>query len=709
MDSFITGRRAALRIFLSAAIFFLLTLGAFGQTTCTFNASSPTVHQEGLAEPVGNISFTCTGGTAGSTVSLTVFVTLNTNITNRLDANGNPLGITVTGAASSSVRMNSATSISLNPVNYTVPAAPATPVTITVGGIVAAVASLSNGSAGALVTASILGIGASFPSNFSTTVAMGTPTLQQSAINNGVPCQGSALPASTDFNSFIAAMTSSSTVRITEASPAAFSAKAAGADTGVRIMVNLTGYGAGASLYAPDAIVGNSGTLPTSTGAFASTIAPGTYTPGANQLLLIRVSGADSTGAGGSLAIPQPNTAATVTSMTQLTVTAGSATAVYEVVDGNPNLVESAQIPVFVVVAQTSCPGTLTPSQTAVLAPVSTVSIATATDPIPRFVTTAVVSDCTAHGDCGSFYFPHLYVNTTPLSLTGSSLGAPQSATVPIANTGSGTLNFTTSIAYQSGSGWLSVLPSSGSVPSGNLMLIANPGMLQPGTYTATLTVSAGSYGTGVVPVTFTVGPVGVVIQNVGNAASYQYGTVAPGSYAVVFGLNMQNATVTFNGLNATIIYSALDGSQINLIVPAALGAQQGAAVVATVNGLASNSFTVKLIPNSPGVFNPGIVNFDDGSVNGAAHPATRGHFVSVYLTGLAIPVTGQVTVNIGSQTNLIPSSAGAQGTFPALDQVNITVPATLPATPNPVPLQVCIPGSTGQQVCSTAVNLYIQ
>ena len=106
---------------------------------------------------------------------------------------------------------------------------------------------------------------------------------------------------------------------------------------------------------------------------------------------------------------------------------------------------------------------TLTPSQTAALAPVSTVSIATATDPIPRFVATTPVSDCTAHSDCNSFYFPHLFVDTTPINLTGSSLGAPQSAIVPIANTGAGTLNFTTSVAYQSGSGWLSVLPSSSS------------------------------------------------------------------------------------------------------------------------------------------------------------------------------------------------------------------------------------------------------
>jgi len=46
---------------------------------------------------------------------------------------------------------------------------------------------------------------------------------------------------------------------------------------------------------------------------------------------------------------------------------------------------------------------------------------------------------------------------------------------------------------------------------------------------------------------------------------------------------------------------------------------------------------------------------------------------------------------------------------LPALDQVNVTVPSSLPASPNPVQVQVCIPGSTGQQVCSNQVPLYIQ
>jgi uncharacterized protein (TIGR03437 family) len=683
----------------------LASFSGLAQTACALSSTITTVHQEGLAEPAGNIILTCSGGAAGSLVSLQLFVTTNANITNRLDANGNPTGITVTGASLGSLSLSSPTLLTLSNVSYM---AASSPTTITIAGLRVAPALLAGGSTLSEITASLLVIGVPPPVNTLVYLAMGKPTLLASVLNNGVPCGGSALPPTLDFPTF-ASTSLSSAVRITEATAGAFTPKTAGADTGLRILVNITGYGSAASVYVPDAIVGNDGTQPTSAGAFATSVFAGTYTPGGSgQLLLIRVNGADANGAGGTLAFSQPAAVTTFGSMTQVPLTSGNGSVAYEVVDSNPGLQESAQIPVFVVVPQTNCPSTLTPALSVELAPVSTVTTATMTDPIPRFVAVTPASDCTVHDDCTAFYFPQFTVSTNPITLMGSSLGAAQSALVKTGNPGEGLVYFTTSIAYQSGSGWLSVSPSSGSNPV-TLQVIANPIALQPGTYTATLTVSAGAYGSFNIPVTFIVGAVGVTIQNVGNAASFTYGTVAPGSYAVLYGLNLLNATVTFNGLPATIVYNS--ATQINLIVPAALSGQQGAAVVAMVNGLVSNSFIVALALNAPGVFNPGIVN-SDGTVNSAANPATRGSYVSIYLTGLSIiggNTTGPVTVNFGTLTNQTTLFAGAQPTLPALDQVNVTVPASLTLTPNPVQVQVCIPGSTGQQVCSNQVPLYIQ
>jgi len=686
----------------------LISLSSFGQQpTCSYNSTAVIVHQEGLSERIGDVTVTCTGGAVGATESLQLFVGLNANITNRLDSNGQLTGITLTGASVGSFNQSSASTLNFNAVNYTAAALPAV---ITIKGIRVAVAPLANGSAPTPITVSIVGIGAQFPANGSNVIAaLSQPTLLASLLNNGVPCSGSPLPSTLDFTTF-ASTSASSTVRVTEATTSSFTIKEAGADSGLRVLLNITGYGAGARVFIPDAIVGNSGTSPTSTGAFASSIAPGTYTPGGSgQLLLIRVSGADANGAGGTLALNQPAAATTFGSMSELTLTGGSTTATYEVVDANASLQETAQIPVFVVVPQTSCPTTLTPSIAVKLAPVSNVSIATQADPIPRFVSIAPALDCTAKSDCSAFYFPQFTVDTTPIALTGASLGGVQSANVKVGNLGPGILNFTTSVTYGAGAtGWLSVSPSSGT-NNVTLQVIANPVSLSPGTYTANVTVSAAPYGMGTIPVTFTVGPVGVTIQNVGNAASFTYGTVAPGSYAVLFGLNLQGATVTFNGLAATVVYSS--PTQINLIVPAALNGQQNAAVIAKVNGSVSNSFTVALAQNAPGIFNPGIVNAD-GSVNSATHPATRGNFVSVYLTGLALAngnATGTVTVNFGTLLNQQTSFAGAQPTFPALDQVNVTVPSGVPATPNPVSIQVCVLPGAGSQVCSNQTPLYIQ
>jgi uncharacterized protein (TIGR03437 family) len=164
---------------------------------------------------------------------------------------------------------------------------------------------------------------------------------------------------------------------------------------------------------------------------------------------------------------------------------------------------------------------------------------------------------------------------------------------------------------------------------------------------------------------------------------------------------------VTFNGLVAEVVYKS--ATQINLIVPSALAGQQAAAVVVTADGQVSNSFKVTLLPNAPGIFTPGIVNFSGGQVNTVTNPVARGGIALVFLTGLTNQIPGQVTVNVGSELNLIPLYAGPQGTFPALNQVNVTIPATLPATPNPVRLQVCVPDTLGQRLCSNAVDLYIK
>ena len=716
-----SGNSWILRVVPSLIAILLFSGSAFGQISCTSAGTTPTVHSEGLAELVGDLTITCSGGAAASQAALTIFISLNTNITNRLDVNGALQGISLTvntggGAVPvGSTSLYSSTTIFANQVNYTVPAIASSPVIIAIKGLRAAVGTLANGTGVPVVNATIGGIGASFSGVTVVPVAYAFPTLLASSIVNGIPCSGSPLPATQDFGSF-ASGTVSSTIRITEASAASFTAKDGVSDSGVRFLINLSGYSAGSRIFVPDAIVGLNGSTPTSAGAYNTSVSGGFYSAGANQLLLVRVNGADAMGAGGSPVLPGAQLAtATFSSLSEIGLTAGAGTVVYEVVNANPNLKESAQLPVFLVSPQIACTGvTIVPSLSVSLAPVSNVTIASQADPIPRFIAGTPASDCTQVGDCSATYFPMFTADTTPLNFSAQSQGGKQGANLAVANVGGGIVNFTVGITYPAGAAanWLTVTPSSGQATAqagSNLQVFADPSALQPGIYLATINVDGGTYGKFATPVTFNVAAPGVTIQNVLNAAS-GLSPVAPGSYTALYGLNMggQSVGVTFNGFPATLIYQS--ATQINLIVPAALGAAPAADVVVKVDGKTSNSFKVNLVPNAPGIFTPGIIN-SDGSVNTVSSPAKLGSYVAVYFTGLMVPVPDQTTVrvNIGNQLNLVPLYAGAQPTLPALDQVNVIIPQSLTPVGGTALLSICVQAPGLSAACSNQVNLYVQ
>lgn len=717
------------------------TAAAFGQS-CIAASDFPTVHAEGLAEKIGDIGLTCTGGTPGSTILTYFAISLNATITNRLDANGNVIGLTTTtntggGAVATGIppTLSSSTVMIVNGMKYIVPADNTQTVVFKISGIRVAVPTIT-GTSAPYVAGSIGGGGVGISNGGSLLLGYPQPTLLSSVINYGIPCTGSPLPTTIDFPSFIAAGATSSTVRLTEGSRVAFApidttVPAGSVDTGVRFLVQISGYGANARVFVPDAIVGNDGTIATSGGAFSTPINGGSYTPGSNQLLLARVNGANAAGAGGTLAFTTPGAPTSFTSVSEIILTGGAGYAVYEVLDSNPATVEWAQVPVFLSVPANNCSTSAQATLAPELAPVSTVAAATQTDPIPRFIATTPGSDCTVIGDCTATYFPVLKISPATITLNGASLGQPQTAFITVGNGGSSQLNFSASTTYQTATNqsvanWLTINGSTGTVigalnplagiTSIALTLSASPtALLIPGTYLATVTINAGSAGTTSVPVTFNVGAAGPVIQSVVNAANSQTGPITAGSFAAIYGLNLvpknPPATVTFNGFPATISYdgqpSASSPSQINVLVPAALGSATTAGVTATIDGVASNTFAVSLVANAPAVFNPGILN-QDNSVNLTSAPASRGDYIQIFLTGLSTPIAGPVTVNIGTALNLPSVYAGAVASIPGLEQVNVQVPSTLTFTGGSASLSICIPGTGTAPLCSAPVSLFL-
>lgn len=284
---------------------------------------------------------------------------------------------------------------------------------------------------------------------------------------------------------------------------------------------------------------------------------------------------------------------------------------------------------------------------------------------------------------------------------------APDSQTVQITNSGSGTLAWTATAS----DAWLSVSPASGTAPS-TLTISVSPSGLSAGTYNGTVQVaSTGASNTPqTIAVTLTVASGGPspAISGVSNAASFQT-TTASASWVSIFGTNLAPATytwqdsdfvngalpaslqgvsVTINGIAAYVEY--VSPTQINVLAPddSATGMVP---VVITVSGQASNSFSVQKAALAPAFFVSGgyvAAEHSDYSLVTTASPAKAGETISLYGTGFgpanpavptgilnstATPLANPVQIMIGG-VNAQVSFAGLVG--PGLYQFNVVVPS---------------------------------
>jgi len=714
------------RLVCLAAVTAVVAFGQLGSVTCSPYAVPTTIHPEGLTERVGDVTITCSGGNAGTSVLITAFVGIqNATVTNAPDANGN-LGINVTINTGSgpvpvgSAQLNGTQTVVVQGAAYTV-APGGTVATITVSGIRVAI---GNTPGIAAVYANLGGVGAIFPPSngpLALAVPAGSGSLLSTYLGSIIPCSGSPLPTVIDFPTFLGVGTSVASMRVTEGYIGAFSPRDPNLPNGTRLVVSLAGYPTGARVFVPDVLVGNTGSGPTSAGAFGSFAQSGSYIPGSGsgQLLLTRVDRADASGAGGTPVLPvSPTVPTTFTGLTEVTLVKGAAVVTYEVIEVAPAYRENVQVPVFVVAPPVPNCTVAQPTLSVKLGPISTVAVSDNTAPLPRYVSATPQSDCSVIGDCTATYFPALSLNTTSLTFNGAAYGATQILSFTASNTGQGVISYNITTTYPAGaaSGWLTVTPSSG-INNQTVNVAASPAALLPGTYNATITVNAGQFGTQNIQVTFAVGAPGVTIQSIVSAATFlQGGPLTPGSIASMFGLNLSGKaiSVSFNGLGAQVfgVYPTSGSGglqqQVNLLVPAGLAGQTSALVVANVDGVSSNSFPVSLVQNSPGVFNPGILN-QNFSVNLPSAPAKVGSIVSAYMTGLSIPLTGQVTVKIGTTDFLIPQYAGVAPTLSGVQQINVLIPPSLSFSGNQASFQVCIPAlDPTQRLCSPVVPLYL-
>lgn len=147
----------------------------------------------------------------------------------------------------------------------------------------------------------------------------------------------------------------------------------------------------------------------------------------------------------------------------------------------------------------------------------------------------------------------------------------------------------------------------------------------------------------------------------IGNSASYQVGSVAPGEIVTLVGTGLgpqqgvqaqaslsqpfpttlQNVQVTFDGKAAPLLW--VQDAQINAVAPWSLTPGQNTRVCVSTGAITTNCLTEVVAQTSPGVFTvdgfyAAALN-QDGTVNSAANPAKAGSIVTVFATGLG-PIT---------------------------------------------------------------------
>jgi uncharacterized protein (TIGR03437 family) len=714
------------------ALFFLAVGATSAQTPfsgrCSVTSVPLLVRSEGVTERLGDILLQCSGSVPGAVLSGNLTLLLPVNVTNRVDVDNLTRDAAVSvdfgsGFVSTGIAGQvSNQSIAFYGISLTVPASGS--LNLKISGIRANVSQLGP-SAQQPFTASL---SSTIPVNQAqVVVAYPQISLQATLYSTGITCSGSPVPASLDLPGLFGAGTSFASTRVTEGFASAFEARVPGADSGTRFLVKYSGFPANGHIYIPDMVAGSDAQMPTAGGDLGLPQAAGRYVPGSGTLLLVRVVGADSTGAGGSpLVVPQGSGPLALSSASEVALAGGAGYAVYEVADANSSVQETAQFPTFIALANVTTPAVAQESIS--LAPVSSAAGASTTAPVPRFSGATPPSDCNSLGDCNAGYFPKLMVDATTILLTASgSTMTSQPGYIPIRNSAGGLLEWTVGISYLQGSGWLTLDTSAG-VNNGSVRVWSQSQNLAAGTYHATIAINGGAAGSQTLPLTLTVQAApppppppppptvpSVTVSKVVNAATLQATPLVSGSLATVFGANLlgKAVAVTFDGAAASLLYTS--ATQINLQVPAGLGSKTSAAMVVTVDGASSASTTVALSPAWPAIFAHGVLN-QDNTENTPQSGAAPGSILQIFATG--IPPGAAVTVQIGDPSgggsggfsNLTPLYAGAAPTVPGVQQVNVAVPDGLISGPAQLTVCAAVVATTAgsQPYCSAGYSLAV-
>lgn len=236
------------------------------------------------------------------------------------------------------------------------------------------------------------------------------------------------------------------------------------------------------------------------------------------------------------------------------------------------------------------------------------------------------------------------------------------------------------------------------------------------------------------------------------NAASSVGLAVAPGEMVAIYGTNLgpgapasqqpdangnfgtqlAGTTVSFNGINAPLLYTS--PTQIDAIVPYAMANATMASISVNYQGQGVVSTNVPIVASFPGIFTmtgtgsgqAAAVN-QNGTINSLTNPAAQGSVVAIYLTGEGptnpagtdgastplppapprAPLQG-VSVYLSGQPVGVTYAAEAPGAVAGLMQINVQIPTNLIQTSNAGPVAVPVVVVIGNSFTNTSPSVTI-
>ena len=237
----------------------------------------------------------------------------------------------------------------------------------------------------------------------------------------------------------------------------------------------------------------------------------------------------------------------------------------------------------------------------------------------------------------------------------------------------------------------------------------------------------------------------GLAISAVTNAASNLSGPVAPGEVVALYGsglgpaglsqyqldpttglvdTNLAGTSVIFGGTPAPVLYTS--ATQVAVVTPYSI-AGSNVQVFVEYQGQTSAPVTLPVAAVAPALFTAdssgkgqAAASNQDGSVNGAAHPAKVGSYISLWLTGagqtnpagvdgmpgaapLPQPVAA-VTVTIGGKVTVVQYAGQAPNAVAGVMQINAQIPSGIQAG-NAVPVVVQVGSVNTQAGVTVAVS----